>query len=85
MIIFCCRGILQKVQEQSSLSPSSSQSVASDDDPPAPTIRVEGVSGGEGRDKGDILKEKPHLVNTDSISVSYDVFFYEYLYLHVNM
>ena len=69
--LFCYRGILQKVQEQTSLSPSSSQSAASDEDPPGPTVRVgaEGI-GGEGKDRGDILKEKPHLVNTDNVSVS---------------
>jgi hypothetical protein len=58
--------------------------VTSDEDPPIPTIRVgaEGISGGEGRDRGDILKEKPHLVNTDNVSVSYYVcvLVKEYLY-----
>ena len=72
VVLLHCRGVLQKVQEQT--SPSSSQSAASDEDPPGPTVRVgaEGI-GGEGRDRGDILKEKPHLVNTDSVSVSYFV------------
>lgn len=57
------------------LSPSSSQSAASDEDPSSATVRVgaEGI-GGDGRNREDILKEKPHFINTDSVSVSNHVY-----------
>ena len=70
------RTILQKAQEQTSLSPSSSQTAPSDEDPSSTSVSVvrggvEGL-GGDVRDRGDILKEKPHFVNMDNVSVSYD-------------
>lgn len=37
-------------------------------------VGAEGVVGGDGRNREDILKEKPHIVNTDSVSVSYHVY-----------
>ena len=71
------RVILQKANEQNSPCPSSPTSSSPDkvEEPPSTSAGVtvsstDELMKGIRREKTDILKEKPHSVNTDNVSVS---------------